>query len=52
MSIINDMLKSIRKPNPSKHTYLENVVGGSFYRMSDMKSGSDLTDIRSLIRTM
>ena len=52
MSVINDMLKSIRKPNPSKHTYLENVVGGSFYRMSDMKSGSDLTDIRSLIRTM
>lgn len=52
MSVINDMLNNLRRPAASKHTYLRDVVGGSFYRMSDMKSGSDITDIRTLIRTM
>lgn len=52
MSIIDDILRKLNNPNPSSHTFLKSAVGGSFYRMSDIKSDSDISDIRSLIQTM
>lgn len=34
------------------HAFLRNVIGGSFYRMSDMRSNSSISDIRTIIQAM
>lgn len=52
MSILNDMLQNLRNPGSRPHTYLKDVVAGSLYRVSDIKSSSDISDIRTLIQTM
>ena len=40
----------IRRPKPQ--SFLRSVVGGSFYRLSDIKSDSDLADIKTTIDKM
>ena len=52
MGFLKDMIDAMNGKRNSKHLYLDNVVGGSFYKMSDIKSDSDIADIRTLIRTM
>lgn len=53
MGVIKDMLRAMQNPNPPKeHSYLKHAVAGSMYRMSDMKSQTDVSDIRTIIRTM
>lgn len=48
-SLLDRLTGSFRQENSS---YLRNAVAGSLYRMSDMKSQTDISDIRTLIRTM
>lgn len=40
----------VRRPKPQ--SFLRSVVGGSFYRLSDIKSDSDLADIKTTIDKM
>lgn len=52
VGILSDMIRSLRRPNPEPHSFLKSAVGGAFYRVSDIKSESDVADIRTLIQTM
>ena len=53
MSIIQDMLRNLRDSSHNKNSnYLRNAVTGSLYKISDIKSQSDVGDIKTLIRTM
>lgn len=52
MSFIQDMLDRLRNPLPQGHQFLKTAVGGSLYKLSDVQSYSDVSDIRTLIQTM
>ena len=52
MSFIQDMLERLRNPLPQGHQFLKAAVGGSLYKLSDVQSFSDVSDIRTLIQTM
>lgn len=53
MGLINDMINRVSRQDSSRpHSFLANAVGGSFYRMSDIKANSDIADIQTVIRTM
>lgn len=52
MGFLRDMLDALNNRRSMSPHYLDSVVAGSFYRMSDIKSDSAISDIRTLIRTM
>ena len=49
-SFFDKLLTVVRRPKPK--SYLRSLVGGSFYRLSDMTSNSDLADIKTTIDKM
>ena len=52
MGVIKDMLKALRQPSYDMTGYLRSAVTGGLYRISDLKSQSNVSDIRTLITTM
>ena len=40
------------KKSKQKISYLRSVLGGSFYRVSDLHVGNDYADIKTLIQAM
>ena len=54
MGFLKDLINKVNAPDMSKpHNFLENVVAGSLYKVSDIKDGSScLSDIRSTVTTM
>lgn len=52
MGFLQDMLESLKRPQQKSNNYLRSAVTGSLYRVSDVKSQTSISDIRSLIRTM
>lgn len=51
MGIFDTMLTRLRQPKQN-HTFLRDIVTGSFYKVSSLKADSDLADIRTTIETM
>lgn len=47
--IFNKLTKTRKKNNIS---YLRSVIGGSFYRLSDVKSSTSIQDIQTIVQTM
>lgn len=52
MGFLKSLLDSVRSPSHSAYDYLKSVVTGGFYRVSDIRSQSSWSDIRTLITTM
>ena len=46
-SFLDKILTVVRRPKPK--SFLRSLVGGTFYRLSDMTNGSDLADIKTTI---